>query len=191
MSSAATPASPSVRVLGDVIPGERVRDVLLTVGYAAAIGVSAQIAIPLQPVPITGQTFAVLLGAIVIGLGRAAVGGGLYLSLGLAGVPWFAPTGGGASLGYIVGFVAAAAIVGVIADRGYARSPGSVALTMVLGNVVIYAFGVAVLAWVLSLSATQALAAGVVPFLIGDALKIAAATALVPVAWKLVRRGEH
>lgn len=190
MSSAATPASPPVRVLGDVIPGERVRDVLLTVGYAAAIGVSAQVAIPLQPVPITGQTFAVLLGAIVLGLGRAAVGGGLYLSLGLAGVPWFAPTGGGASVGYIVGFVAAAAVVGLIADRGYARSPGSVAATMVLGNVVIYTFGVTVLAWVLSLGPAEALASGVVPFLLGDALKILAATALVPVAWRLVRRDE-
>lgn len=190
MSSAATPASAPVRVLGDVIPGERVRDVLLTVGYAAAIGVSAQIAIPVQPVPITGQTFAVLLGAIVLGLGRAAVGGGLYLGLGLAGVPWFAPATGGASVGYIVGFVAAAAVVGLIADRGYARSPGSVALTMVVGNLVIYAFGVPVLAWVLSMNATQALAAGVVPFLIGDAAKIVLATALVPVAWRLVRRDE-
>lgn len=94
MSSYASSASPSVRVLGDVIPGERVRDVLLTVGYAAAIGVSAQIVIPLQPVPITGQTFAVLLGAIVLGLGRAAAGGGLYLAAGLSGLPWFAPTGG-------------------------------------------------------------------------------------------------
>lgn len=185
MSSVTIPVDPSVRVLGDVLPGERVRDVLLTVGYAAAIGVSAQVAIPLQPVPITGQTFAVLLGAIVLGLGRAAVGGGLYLALGLAGVPWFAPTGGGASMGYIVGFVAAAAAVGFIADRGYARSPGSVALTMVLGNVVIYVFGVGVLAWVLSLGLTEALAAGLVPFLIGDAIKIAAATAFVPLAWRL------
>lgn len=91
-------------------------------------------------------------------------------------------------MGYIFGFVAAAVVVGLIADRGFARSPGSVALTMVLGNVVIYAFGVAVLAYVLSLNATEALAAGVVPFLIGDALKIAAATALVPLAWKLTHR---
>jgi biotin transport system substrate-specific component len=190
VSSYASPASPSVRVLGDAIPGERVRDVLLTLGYAAAIGVSAQLVIPLQPVPITGQTFAVLLGAIVLGLGRAAVGGGLYLSLGVAGVPWFAPTGGGASLGYIFGFVAAAIVVGLIADRGYARGPVSVAMTMVLGNVIIYAAGVPVLAYVLSLGTTEALAAGVVPFLIGDALKIAAATALVPLAWKLTHRGD-
>lgn len=188
MSSYASSASQSARVLGDVIPGERVRDVLLTVGYAAAIGVSAQVVIPLQPVPITGQTFAVLLGAIVLGLGRAAAGGGLYLAAGLSGLPWFAPTGGPQSMGYIFGFVAAAVVVGLIADRGFARSPGSVALTMVLGNVVIYAFGVAVLAYVLSLNATEALAAGVVPFLIGDALKIAAATALVPLAWKLTHR---
>jgi biotin transport system substrate-specific component len=192
VSSAAASASPSVRVLGDVIPGERVRDVLLTLGYAGAIGVSAQIAFPLPftPVPVTGQTFAVLLGAIVLGMGRAATGGALYLGLGIAGVPWFAPTGGGASMGYIVGFLVAAAVVGKIAERGQARGPLSVAGVMVVGNVIIYAFGAAVLGVMLSMNATQALMAGVVPFLIGDALKIAAATALVPAAWKLVHRGE-
>lgn len=192
MSSAASPVSPSVRVLGDVLPGERVRDVLLSLGYAAAIGVSAQIAFPLPftPVPVTGQTFAVLLGAIVLGLGRATAGGALYLGLGLAGVPWFAPTGGGQTLGYIVGFVVAAVVLGWIADRGHARSVASVALTMVLGNAIIYLFGATVLGWVLQMDVQGALMAGVVPFLIGDALKIAAATALVPTAWRLVHRDE-
>jgi biotin transport system substrate-specific component len=189
VSSAA--ASPSVRVLGDAIPGERVRDALLTVGYAAAIGVSAQIAMPLPftPVPLTAQTFVVLLGAIVLGFGRASVGGALYLAAGLAGVPWFA-VAGGSTLGYVLGFVVAAVALGWIADRGHARSPGSVALTMVAGNLIIYAFGAAFLGFALSLSPVAALSAGVVPFLIGDAIKIAAATALVPVAWRLVRRGE-
>lgn len=181
---------PAPRVLGDVIPGERVRDALLVLGFAASIGISAQIAFPLPftPVPVTGQTFAVLLGAIVLGFGRASLGGALYLGLGLAGVPWFTWAGGPASMGYIVGFVAAAMLVGRIADSGRARSARSVALTMALGNVVIYAFGATVLAVVANMSATQALMAGVVPFLIGDALKIAAATALVPTAWRLVRR---
>lgn len=179
---------PAPRVLGDAIPGARVRDALLVVGFAAAIGISAQIAFPLPftPVPVTGQTFAVLLGAIVLGFGRASLGSALYLGLGLAGIPWFTWAGGGASMGYILGFVAAAMVVGLIADRGYARTPTSVALTMVLGNVIIYVFGVIVLAIVASMSATQALMAGVVPFLIGDALKIAAATALVPAAWTLL-----
>jgi biotin transport system substrate-specific component len=179
------------RVLGDAIPGERVRDALLTVGYAGAIGVSAQIAMPLPftPFPLTAQTFVVLLGAIVLGFGRASVGGALYLAAGLAGVPWFA-VAGGSTLCCVLGFVVAAVALGWIADRGYARSPGSVALTMVVGNVIIYAFGAAFLAIALSLSPVAALSAGVVPFLIGDAIKIAAATALVPVAWRLVRRGE-
>ncbi len=179
------------RVLGDAIPGERVRDALLTVGYAGAIGVSAQIAIPLPftPVPVTAQTFVVLLGAIVLGLGRASAGGALYLAAGLAGVPWFAVTGG-TTLGYVLGFVVAAVALGWLADRGHARSAGSVALTMVAGNAIIYAFGATFLGVALSLSPTAALSTGVVPFLAGDAVKIAAATALVPVAWRLVRRDE-
>ena len=186
-----SPTLASPRVLGDAIPGERVRDVLLTLGYAASIGVSAQIAVPLPftPVPITGQTFAVLLGAIVLGTTRAGVGGALYLALGIAGVPWFAAASG-ATMGYVVGFMAAAIVVGRIAATGRARTPLSVAGTMVVGNAIIYLFGATVLAYLLGMTATQALMAGVVPFLIGDALKIAAATALVPAAWKFVHRGE-
>ena len=189
MSGYAPTAAP--RVLGDVIPGERARDALLTVGYAGAIGASAQIAIPLPftPVPLTAQTFVVLLGAIVLGLGRASVGGALYLAAGLAGVPWFAVTGG-TTMGYVAGFIAAAAALGWLADRGHARTPGSVAVTMVAGNLVIYAFGATVLGLTLSLPPLAALSAGVVPFLLGDAIKVVAATALVPAAWRLVHRGE-
>ena len=188
MSSPA--ASADIRVLGDVIPGERVRDVALVVGFAVAIAASAQVAIPLPgtPVPVTGQTFAVLLGAIVLGAGRATSGSLLYLAAGVAGVPWFAVTGG-ATIGYIVGFVAAAALLGRVAERGYARGPLQVAGAMVVGNLVIYAFGVTGLALVTGMGASAAIAAGLIPFLIGDTLKIALATAIVPTAWTLVNRG--
>lgn len=179
------------RVLVESLPGARVRDVSLVVGFAVAIAASAQIAIPLPftPVPITGQTLVVLLGAIVLGAGRATSGSLLYIAAGVAGVPWFAVTGG-ATVGYLVGFVAAGVIVGLLAERGLARRPSQVAGVMLIGNAVIYVLGATGLALVLGLSPTAAIAAGVTPFLIGDALKIAVAVALVPAAWKLVGRNE-
>lgn len=205
MSSAATPTSPSVRVLGDAIPGERVRDVLLTLGYMGAIALSAQLHffLPGNPVPITAQTFVVLAGAIVLGSTRATAGALGYMALGVAGVPWFAAANG-ATVGYIVGFVVAGMLLGAVAQRGHLRGPGQVAAAMVVGNLVIYALGVA---WVAAALQVQPgflaafgfdgmpglgalLAMFVVPFLLGDALKIAAATALVPVAWRLVHRDE-
>jgi biotin transport system substrate-specific component len=205
VSSAAASASPSVRVLGDAIPGERVRDVLLTVGYALAIAASGQLAffLPGNPVPITAQTFVVLAGAIVLGTSRATVGAAGYLALGVAGVPWFAASSG-ATVGYIIGFVVAGVLLGAIAQRGYLRGPVQVASAMVVGNLVIYAFGVAWIATALRLQPEflaafelqglpgfgTLLAMFVVPFLIGDAIKIAAATAVVPSAWKLVDRSE-
>jgi biotin transport system substrate-specific component len=205
VSSAASSVSSPVRVLGDAIPGERVRDVLLTAGYAGAIALAAQLYfyLPGNPVPITAQTFVVLAGAIVLGSTRATIGGLGYLALGVAGVPWFAAANG-ATVGYIVGFVAAGMLLGAVARRGHLRGPGQVAAAMVVGNLVIYALGVVWIAGALQLQPgflaafgfdgmpglTALLSMFVVPFLIGDAVKIAAATALVPVAWKLVGRDE-
>ena len=98
-------------VLSDLIPGDRVRDLLVVLGFAAAIGIFAQISIrlPFTPVPITGQTFAVLLGGMAVGTRRALAGTILYLALGLLGIPWFAAGSGGIavatapSFGYVVG----------------------------------------------------------------------------------------
>lgn len=184
-------ASAEVRVLSDAIPGERVRDVLLVLGFALAIAASAQVSIvlPGTPVPITGQTFAVLLGGIVLGAGRATIGSLAYLAAGVAGVPWFAVTGG-ATIGYIAGFVLAAAVLGALAERGFARGPVQVVAAMILGNLIIYACGVTVLALFFDMGLGGAITAGVVPFLIGDAFKIALAAAIVPTAWALIRRGE-
>jgi biotin transport system substrate-specific component len=178
-------------VLGDVLPGERVRDVLLTVGFTLAIAASAQLYffLPGNPVPITAETFVVLAGAIVLGRTRATLGAMGFLALGAAGVPAFAASSG-ATLGYIIGFAAAAALLGTLARAGYARSVGQVTIAMVLGNLVIYALGTVWLAIVTGMDASTAMATGIVPFLLGDAVKIAAAVALVPTLWKLVdRRG--
>lgn len=196
------PTHAAPRVLGDAIPGARVRDVLLTVGYTLAIAAGAQLAVvlPGNPVPITAQTFVVLAGAIVLGAKRATAGGLGFLALGAAGVPWFAASNG-ATVGYIVGFVAAGMLLGAAASRGYLRGPGQVLSAMVVGNLVIYALGVA---WAAAAFALQPgflsafgleglglsglLATFVAPFLIGDAIKIAAAAAVVPTAWRLVSR---
>lgn len=187
MSSDAVAARPDA-VLADLVPGSWVRDVLLVGGYAGLIGVSAQVAVPLPftPVPITGQTLAVLLGAIVLGTWRAAAGSSLYLVLGLAGLPWFAAASG-ATFGYIVGFILAAVLVGWLAERGWDRTPLRTAGAMVAGNLVIYAVGVPYLAWALSVGLPEAIGLGATPFVVGDLVKIAIATALVPTAWKLVK----
>lgn len=182
----ATPLPLRRPVLADLLPGALVRDTLLVGGLALAIAVGARIAIPLPftPVPVTAQTFVVLLGAAAMGARRAALGSGLYLGLGLAGTPWFAA--GGATLGYIVGFIAAAAVVGRLAERGADRGPLGAAGAMVVGTVVVYAFGASWLAVAADLSLSRALALGVLPFLPGDAVKVVVATALLPTAWRLV-----
>lgn len=174
-------------VLADLLPGARVRDAILVGTYALLIVASAQVAFPLPgtPVPVTAQTFVVLLGAATLGTTRAAIGGALFLGLGLAGVPWFAVSSG-ATLGYLVGFVAAAAIVGWCARRGWVATWRGAAAAMALGEAAILAFGVAGLMLMFGMSPWEAVAAGVVPFLIGDAVKLAAATALLPGTQRLL-----
>lgn len=192
MADVATGVRPAV--LSDLIPGARVRDVALVVGGAALTGLAAQLSFPVPgtPVPITGQTFAVLLVGAALGQSRAALSLALYVLAGVAGVPWFAGGGHGfvgATFGYLLGFVAAAALVGRLAERGGDRKVGRTVATMILGNLVIYAFGVPVLMAVTGMSLPTALAAGVVPFLIGDGLKVLVAAGVLPAAWKFTRRG--
>lgn len=179
-------------VLADLLPRTLMRDAALVLGFVALLVMSARVAVPLPftPVPVTAQTFAVLGGAVVLGASRASIGAGLYLVAGLAGAPLLAT--GGATLGYVVGFVAAAGVVGAMAARGAARSVPGVVGAMVVGNVVIYAIGVSYLALYTGMTLAAALSAGVVPFLAGDAVKIALASALVPLAWRQVgqRPGE-
>jgi biotin transport system substrate-specific component len=181
----------SPRTLGDVIPGGLARSVALVVGGTLFVGLTAQVAIPLPftPVPLTLQTLSVLLVGAVLGSRRGVASVGLYALAGIAGVPWFSQHQSGwafASFGYILGFVLAAWLVGRLAERGGDRTvPRTVGL-MVLGNLAIYALGVPGLMLFAHLSLGKALLVGVVPFLIGDALKIAVAAGLLPASWKLV-----
>ncbi len=189
-------------VLADLIPalrgtglhGSRLRSAALVLGGAGLTGLAAQISIPVHgsPVPVTGQTFGVLLVGVALGTRRGAASMALYLLAGFLGVPWFAGGSTGsihlATLGYLVGFILAGALVGRLAERGADRSPWRTALTMVAGNLVIYACGVPYLAVSAHLSAGSALHYGLTVFLLGDALKILLAAGLLPGAWKLVGR---
>jgi biotin transport system substrate-specific component len=197
MSNAAVLPRRSPLVLADLLPGAAVRDGLLVVGAAAFIGLLAQISIHLSftPVPITGQTLGVLLAGTALGWWRAGAALVLYTVAGVAGVPWFAGHSSGyasASFGYIVGFVAAAVLCGYLAGRGADRSVLRSLPAMIAAEVVIYAFGLTWLAIDLHLGASATIAAGLTPFLAGDAIKAAIAAGLLPAAWWLAgpRRGD-
>ncbi|MGY5031033.1 biotin transporter BioY [Streptomyces sp. 900116325] len=197
MSTAAAPVRTGA-VLADLLPAVRHRyavDTALVVGGAALTGIAAQIAVPIpgSPVPVTGQTFAALLVGTALGARRGFLSLAVYALVGMAGMPWFAggsSGAGGASFGYVLGMLLAATLVGDLARRGGDRSVLRTAGTMVLGSAIIYAVGVPYLALSTGMSASAAIAAGLVPFLLGDALKAALAMGALPAAWKLVgRRG--
>ena len=181
------------RTLADAIPGGLVRDAVLVAGGAALVGLSAQVVIPLPftPVPLTLQTLTVLLVGSALGSVRGLTSMALYLAVGVLGVGWFTQGRSGwefASFGYILGFVLAAYLVGLLAERGTDRSPLKTAGVMALGNLTIYAVGVPFLMGYAHFNLGQALIAGVLPFLIGDAIKIVLAAGLLPATWKLVSR---
>jgi biotin transport system substrate-specific component len=184
------------RTLGDVVPGGLVRNLALVVGGTLFVALSALVIVPLPftPVPLSLQTFSVLLVGAALGSRRGALSMALYLLAGVAGVPWFSAHQSGwtfPSFGYVVGFVAAAWLAGLLAERGADRHVAKTVGLMVAGNVVIYAFGVAGLMLATGMDLPVALAKGVLPFLVGDLIKVVVAAALLPAAWKLVgtRRG--
>lgn len=153
---------------------------------------AAQIAIPVpwSPVPITGQTFAVLLSGALLGPRRAFAAQALYLAEGASGLPFFAGGSGGVAVfagptaGYLVSFPFAAALTGWLCARGWDRRFLSMLAAMLIGSVVVFALGLAVLSRFLP--ATQLLAAGLLPFLPGDLVKAAAAALVFPAIWKRI-----
>lgn len=182
-----------------------VRAVILVVLGSMFVAGSAQIQVPLWPVPVTGQTFGVLVVGLVLGWRLGGVSLLLYIAEGTAGLPVFAKFAAGPAVmagptgGYIAGFVLAAAIVGYFAQRGWDRSVWLTALAMLAGNIAIYLLGLAWLTnfyagvgaqYVASAGAETAFGAaivkGLMPFLVGDAIKLALAAALMPVAWRLL-----
>lgn len=186
-------SSVTAPVLVDLLPKSRVKDAALIVGGTAMLAVASQILVPLPftPVPLSLATFAVLLIGASLGPFRAGLSVGLYGLVGVLGVPVFAGFSngwGGASFGYILGYVAAAVVVGELARRGADRSFFGTFATAALGSLVIYAFGVPWLMASTGASLREAFVMGVVPFLIGDTLKALAASGLLPAAWKAVNK---
>jgi len=192
--AAMTIAFPARRplVLADLLPGTLARDAVLVVGAAGFVGATAQLSVhlPATPVPVTGQTLGVLLSGAALGWRRAMASLALYLLVGVLGFPWFAghSSGVGASFGYVIGFVAAATIVGALAGRGGDRTPLRMLASMVAGNALIYLFGMTYLALDLHLGAGATIREGLRPFLVGDAVKAVIAAGLLPGAWALINR---
>jgi len=165
---------------------------VLAIAGSALMALSAKIQVPMWPVPMTMQTFAVLVIAMSFGLRLGGATLLVYLAEGAVGLPVFASGGGLAYLsgptgGYLVGFVAAAVLVGWLAEKGWDRNVVRTLIAMALGTFVIFSLGVTWLAIFLG-DADKAIASGLTPFLVGAAVKIALAAAVLPIAWRLLSR---
>ncbi|MDP8955017.1 MAG: biotin transporter BioY [Actinomycetota bacterium] len=190
-----TAAAADPLTLSDLLPRSRVRTITLVVGFALLTALAAQITfyLPWTPVPVSGQTFAVLLAGATLGWQAGSASQLLYLVLGAVGLPFYADGASGWDVvsgptgGYLVGFVVAAALVGRLAERRQDRTLLTSVPAMLAGTAVIYVFGVAWLAHVLDIGAATAVEKGLAPFVIGDAVKLVAAGALLPTAWRLAR----
>jgi biotin transport system substrate-specific component len=199
-SRAATLSDVAIPAFGGSEAARWARATILVVGGAALTAISAQIVwfAPWNPlVPYTFQTAAVLLVGTALGMRLGLLAMLLYVAAGAAGLGVFADGSSGlaadgalrASVGYLGGFVIAGALVGWLAERGWDRSPLSTIGLMVIGNLVIYAVGVPVLIAVTGLDLATALRAGALDFVPWDLIKIAAAAALLPLAWRAMGSG--
>ncbi len=178
-----------------VLPRSRAVSVVLVVAAAALTALAAQwrIEVPFTPVPITGQTFAVLLTGAALGTTLGASGQLLYVVAGVLGAPVFSGREGGwqyiktgGTAGYLLGFIVAAGLIGYMAERRQDRTFSTMFTAFVLGSAVIYSLGVVGLMIAFGMSLPEAVVAGVVPFVVGDIIKAAAAGLLLPGAWRLL-----
>ena len=165
------------------------RELVAVAGVALSLAAASRIVLPLgfTPVPVTAQTFVVLIVGILAGARRSGFGSLLYLVLGVAGVPWFAT--GGATLGYLAAFGAAAVLVGRAAGRGRLDTRRSALIVMTGAHALIYVLGAAWLGAFLGIGPAAALKLGVAPFLLGDAVKVIVASAIAPHLVATVRSG--
>ncbi|SFK99068.1 biotin transporter BioY [Geodermatophilus ruber] len=197
MATASLPALPArPLVLADLVPAVRARNVVLVALGVLFTALLAQVSVPVpgSPVPITGQTLAVVLTAASLGPMRGVAVQVFYILSALVGLPFYSEASGGVDVvfgatgGYVVGFIPAAYLIGLAARRGADRNPLKAAPLFVAGQAVIFAVGVPWLAVSTGMSASQALEAGFYPFIVGGIVKAAVAAAVLGTAWKLVRR---
>jgi biotin transporter BioY len=176
-------------------PAKKINAVLynavLIMGTSWLLAVSAQLAIPLpfSPIPVTAQTLVVLMQAALLGKERGTAAVGLYLLQGLSGIPVFAGGRAGLSVllgptgGYLVGFLAAAYLVGALIEKGWDRGPGTAFAAMAAGNVILYACG---LLWLTPfVGPTLVLPLGLYPFIMGDLVKLILAVVLLTISGRL------
>ena len=189
-----TYAKPDTLMEAALAPLDSTRSAGLVIVFSLFIAASAQFAIQIGPVPITGQTFAVLLTGALLGsrLGAAAVIA--YLIEGAVGLPFFAGGGGGLvrflgpTGGYLVAFPAAAFVTGAFAEHGWDKRYPTAVAAMAVGSAIVFLAG---WAWYAVLTNTPPVAAfklAVLPFVVGDVIKIALAAAVLPTGWALLKR---
>jgi biotin transport system substrate-specific component len=179
------------RVLADVRSASLISNIALIIGGAGLVGALAQVSIHLSftPVPITGQTLGVMLSGAALGWRRAGLAMALYVSAGIAGMPWFAHYGSGysgPSFGYLIGFVAAGTVLGWVASRGGDRKIARSLVAMAAGDAIIFLIGVPWLAVSYHLSASGAIADGLTPFIWGELIKSGVAGVALPASWRCV-----
>ena len=163
-----------------------VRDVAvaLTAAYVLALSAQVRVPVPFSPVPVTGQTFVVLLIGALLGRRVGLLSVGAYLAAGGVGLPFFAGgTLAGPTGGYLLGFVASITLVSTLIEKGWGRRPVTVAFALLLGTMVIYLFGLPWLA--LFVGPQRVLALGLLPFVVGDLLKMLCATGIVAARYQL------
>ena len=195
MESVNTFAKTETLVGAMIAPVDALRSCALVLGFSLLTALAAQVAVPLPftPVPLTGQVFAVLLTGALLGSRLGALAMFAYLLEGASGLPFFYGGRGGAAhlllsptAGYLWAYPVAAFLTGLLAERGWDRRFLSAAAMMALGSTVVLGGGF--LALLRFMPATQAFWQGVVPFVLGDIIKVMLAAAALPAGWALLRR---
>lgn len=196
MAITATP-----RTLVETVSLSWAKNLVIVLGGTTFIAAMAQVSIPLPftPVPLTGQTLAVLLTISALGAYRSLAATSIYLVAAVIGLPVLAPQTDGshitgtavfsmASFGYVAGFIAASFVLGKLAEREMTKTVLKTAVVMIGANVIIYTFGLLNLKSVTGASWSEVISWGVTPFVIGDLIKILIAANLLPATWKLVAK---
>jgi biotin transport system substrate-specific component len=175
-------------------PLDVVRQVGLVIGFSLLTALAAQVVIPLYPVPITGQTFVVLLTGALLGPRLGAMAMIAYLVEGASGLPFFSEGRSGLlhlmgqNGGYLIAFPAAAYVTGAFAEHGWDRRFRTAAAAMAIGSAIIMLSGWAWFSVVMRTSPMLTLYATVIKFIPGDIIKISLAAAVLPSGWKLVQK---
>lgn len=167
------------------------RNIALVLSFAILTAICAKLKLEIGPIPITMQTFAVLISGVLLGSKKGAISQITYLFGGLAGIPWFSRGGGIAyilspTFGYILGFVFVAYLVGYLTERGWDRNIKTAVLAMFLGNIILYIPGLLWLAKFVGFG--KVLLVGFYPFILGDLLKILVAGLILPMGWKILKK---